>query len=40
MPTPEERVQLQTVDHKARTAVLFGIVTGAILALAMYLSLR
>ena len=40
MTTPEEDVQLQTVNHKLRTSLLFGLLGGVILAIAMYLVLR
>lgn len=39
-PTPEERVQLETVDHKLRTSVAFGIVCALLLGGAMYAVLR
>lgn len=39
-PDLEEKVQLQTVNHRGRTAVLFGLVAGAILAACMYFALK
>ena len=39
-PGFEDKVQLETVNHKARTSILFGIIAGVILALCMYLGLR
>jgi hypothetical protein len=37
--TPEEKVQVQTVAHRGRTALLFGLVGGLILAACMYFAL-
>lgn len=40
MTTPEEDVQLQTVNHKLRTSLLFGLFVAIIAGATMYLSLR
>jgi hypothetical protein len=38
--SPEEKVQLETVNHRLRTSILFGLFAGAVAAVALYLTLR
>jgi hypothetical protein len=38
--TPEEKVQLETVNHRLRTSLLFGLLCLIVGGGAMYLTLR